>query len=109
MTGSTRSTVCLSKEDSPASAWNCFGLPARDSGHRRVPAPPATKIAFNPSPISPNVPPCRMPSFEPLLRTDDADALPLARNVDSLRAAGQVSRQPLVVAPCLRHLRVERE
>jgi hypothetical protein len=36
----TRRTVSWKVEKRPNSGKNCFGSPARDAGHRRVPAPP---------------------------------------------------------------------
>lgn len=38
---SKRETVDCSSDCSPLSAKNCLGLSARDSGHKRVPDPPA--------------------------------------------------------------------
>ena len=36
----TRSKVCWKVERSPTSGTNCFGMLSRETGHRRVPAPP---------------------------------------------------------------------
>src|SRR5918996_2664025 len=41
----SRATVCCSRLVSPVRASSCFGLPRRDSGQSRVPAPPAMTIA----------------------------------------------------------------
>ena len=36
----TRSSTCWKVDDAPISGTNCFGIFSRDTGHRRVPAPP---------------------------------------------------------------------
>ena len=36
----TRRSVCWKVERSPISGTNCFGMLSRETGHRRVPAPP---------------------------------------------------------------------
>src|SRR6188474_574617 len=41
----SRATLCWSRLVSPVSGRSCFGVSRRESGHRRVPEPPAITIA----------------------------------------------------------------
>ena len=43
--GKARRTVCCSKLSLPFKHNNCLGLDERDSGHKRVPEPPASTMA----------------------------------------------------------------
>jgi hypothetical protein len=36
----TRASTCWNVDPLPTSGTNCFGMLSRDTGHRRVPAPP---------------------------------------------------------------------
>ena len=43
--GASLRAVCCSSVSAPFNASNCFGIDARDSGHSRVPEPPASTTA----------------------------------------------------------------
>ena len=48
VTARNRCTVWANKDSSPVTLRNCFGKRARESGKRRVPPPPASKMIFIP-------------------------------------------------------------